>query len=439
MPSYSRREQRGWLFYDWANSAFYTTVVTLFFGPYLTSLAQKAADAEGFVRPLGVKLAAVSVWPYLVSLSVLIQVFILPLAGAIADYGNRKRELLGALAWTGAAATTAMYWLEGDMYLLGCGLFLIANSAFGASIVVYNSFLPEIAGPEQRDAVSSKGFALGYVGGGVLLVANIFLYQQAPSLGLSEALAVRISLASAGLWWALFTVAPVLTLKNRPPRKQRRPGLSYGKAALGELAQSLREIKKLPQTLRFLLAYLVYNDAIQTILALASQFGQQELKLPVGALTTAILIAQFVGIGGAMFFNWVAARVGNKNAVMVTLVIYCAVLIYAYAGVATATEFYVMAGAVGGVMGGSQALSRSIFSFMIPKGHEAEYYSIYEISDKGTSWVGPLFFGLALQFTGSYRLSILSLIVFFVVGMLLLATVNVRTAALQAGNEPPPR
>jgi UMF1 family MFS transporter len=437
MPEYSRKEQRGWFFYDFANSAFYTTVVTLFLGPYLTLLARNAADAQGYVYPLGIKVAALSVWPYLVSLSVLLQVFILPLAGAIADYGHRKREMLGALALTGSAATVAMYLLEGSNYLLGCLLFLIANSAFGASIVIYNSFLPEIAGPDDRDSISSKGFALGYVGGGILLVMNILLYQRASSFGLEESTAVRISLASAGLWWALFTMIPMATLRNRRPQKQLEHGVGYLEASVKQLAQSFKEIGRLPQTLRFLVAYLIYNDAIQTILTLAAQFGQEELKLPVEALTVAILIAQFVGVIGAMFFNWVASKAGNKNTVMMTLVIYCAVLIYAYAGVSTQAEFYVMSGAVGAVMGGSQALSRSIFSFMIPKGHEAEYYSIYEISDKGTSWLGPLFFGLALQFTGSYRLSILSLIIFFIAGLAILATVNVRKAAVEAGNEAP--
>lgn len=439
MPEYSRKEQRGWFFYDFANSAFYTTVVTLFLGPYLTSIARNAADAEGFVYPMGIKVAAQSVWPYLVSLSVLLQVFILPLAGAIADYGHRKREMLGALAFAGSAATVAMFMLQGSNYLLGCALFLIANSAFGASIVVYNSFLPEIAGPDDRDSISSKGFAFGYIGGGILLVVNILLYQNASKFGLEDATAVRISLASAGLWWALFTLVPMATLQNRRPQKQLAHGTGYLEAAIKQLGQSFREIGKLPQTLRFLVAYLIYNDAIQTILTLAAQFGQEELKLPVEALTVAILIAQFVGIAGAMFFNWVAARAGNKNTVMITLAIYCLVLIYAYAGVSTQGEFYFMSGAVGAVMGGSQALSRSIFSFMIPKGHEAEYYSIYEISDKGTSWMGPLFFGLALQFTGSYRLSILSLIIFFFAGLAILATVNVRKAAQEAGNEAPAR
>lgn len=429
---YSKSEQRAWYFYDWANSAFATTVAALFLGPYLTVLAKNAADTGGFVYPLGIKVAAASLWPYVVSLSVLCQVFLLPVFGAVADYGRKKREMLGAVAFVGAAATIAMFSLEGKRYLLGCGLFLIANSAFGAGNVIYNSFLPEIAPPEERDNISSRGWGLGYLGGGLLLLLNLILYSNAEKIGLAESTAVRISLASAGVWWASFTLIPLSKLRNRGPQKAIPAGGNALSAALGQLAGTVREVMRLPQTLRFLLAYLIYNDAIQTVLALAAQFGQEELKLPVASLTVAILIAQFVGVLGAIAFNWVASRIGNKHTVMITLATYCLVLVYAYGFVSTQTEFYIMAGSIGAVMGGSQALSRSIYSVMIPKGHEAEYYSIYEVSDKGTSWLGPLFFGLALQFTGSYRISILSLIVFFLAGLAILVFVDVNKAAGEA-------
>lgn len=437
MAEYSRTEQRAWYFYDWANSAFYTTVVGLFLGPYLTSLAKNAADADGFIYPLGIKVSTVSLWPYLISVAVLCQVVLLPVFGAIADYGRKKREMLGLLAMCGAAATIAMYWLTGDRYLLGCGLFLIANSSFGAANVIYNSFLPEIAPPEQRDQVSSTGWGLGYIGGGILLLLNLALYSNAAKIGLDETTAVRISLASAGIWWAGFTLIPLAKLRNRGPQKQKPDGQGMVGAAFSQLWGTMKEITHLPQTLRFLLAYLIYNDAIQTVLTLAAQFGQEELKLPVQSLTVAILIAQFVGFIGAVCFNWIAARIGNRHTVMITLATYCVVLVYAYAFVSTQTEFYIMAGAIGAIMGGSQALSRSMYSFMIPKGHEAEYYSIYEVSDKGTSWMGPLFFGLALQFTGNYRIAILSLILFFLAGLAILFTVNLRKAADEAGNQPP--
>ncbi|HUQ94866.1 MAG TPA: MFS transporter [Bryobacteraceae bacterium] len=439
MPEYSPTEQRGWYFYDWANSAFYTTVVALFFSPYLTSIAKNAADAQGYVHPIGIPILAPSLPMYLTSLAVAMQVLFLPLAGALGDYGQRKREMLGALAFAGAASTIAMFWLEGINYLYGCVLFLIANSTYGAANVIYNSFLPEIAAPEDRDSVSAKGWGLGYVGGGVLLALNLLLYSKAESFGISEGMAVRISLATAGIWWALFTLIPLATLKNRGPQKQPAPGVNFVAASLRQLWKSVREIVKLPQTLTFLIAYLIYNDAIQTIISQAGQFGHEELKLPMEALTTAILLAQFVGVAGALLFNVIAKRIGNKNAVMITLVMYCGVLGYAYFFVSTQKEFYVMTALVALVMGGSQSLSRSIYSFMIPKGHEAEYFSIYEISDKGTSWLGPLFMGLALQYTHSFRLAILSLILFFIAGLAVLSRVDVRRAAMEAGNDPPAR
>ena len=431
----SKREQWAWYVYDWANSAFPTTVVTLFFGPYLTSLAKTAAGPDGVVEVLGAKLAAGSVWSYLISLSVLSQVIALPLLGAIADYGRRKRELLGLTALTGAAATALMFLLTDGDYLLGCALFLTANLAFGASVVLYNAFLPEIAGAAERDAVSSNGWAIGYLGGGLLLALNLLLYARAEPLGLSEGAAVRISLASAGLWWALFTIPTLLGLRNRAARKSLAPGDNLLAAGLRQLGYTLGRIRRYPQTLLFLVAFLIYNDGIQTVITLAGQFGHEALGLSMGVLTGSILVAQFFGVAGALVFKQVAGWIGNKRAVMVSLGIWCVTLIYVYGWVKSATDFYVMAATVGLVMGGSQALSRSIYSFLIPAGQEAEYFSLYEISDKGTSWLGPLLYGLAIQYTGDYRMAVVSLIVFFVAGLALLARVDVRRGAREAGHE----
>lgn len=200
MSEYDVREQRGWYLYDWANSAFATTVIALFLGPYITVLAKAAADSQGFIHPLGIKMDARSYRSYLIALSVILQVIFLPVVGAIADYGRRKKHCLGATAYLGALATVAMFFLHGNQYLLGGALFLVANVSFGASIVVYNSFLPEIAPPEQRDAVSSRDWGIGYLGGGLLLALNLVLYLNAERIGLSDAMAVRISLSSAGIW-----------------------------------------------------------------------------------------------------------------------------------------------------------------------------------------------------------------------------------------------
>lgn len=434
-----RRERVGWYFYDWANSAFPTTVVTVFLGPWLTAVTRAAADADGFVHPLGIAVRAGSFFPYVVSLSVLAQVVLLPLLGAIADYSHRRKEMLALFAYVGAGATAALYFVHGESYLLGGLLFVVANVSFGASVVFYNAFLPDLAAPDRRDAVSSYGWALGYLGGGLLLALNLLLFARADALGLTTGLVVRINLASAGVWWAIFTLIPLAALRNREPERRLGPDEHYLTVGVNQLRRTLGHARRYPQTMLFLAAYLLYNDGIQTVIALASQFGQEELGLPISTLTAVILMVQFVALGGALLFRWVAAAVGAKRAVAASLVIWTGTVTYAYGWLRTGGEFVALAAAIAVVLGGSQALSRSLYSLMIPRGREAEYFSLYEVSERGTSWLGPLLFGLALQFTGSYRIAILSLAAFFVLGLALLACVDVRKAAREAGNAPPAR
>jgi UMF1 family MFS transporter len=433
-----RREQLGWYFYDWANSAFSTTVVTVFLGPYLTSVAEAAADAGGFVYPLGIPVAAGAFFPYMVSLSVLLQVFFLPIMGAIADYTNAKKLLMAVFAYIGAFATMGFYFLQGDNYLLGGLLFLVANLAFGASVVFYHAFLPEIASAERRDTVSSQGWAAGYLGGGLLLLLNLVLFNSREALGIPTDLAVRICLASAGLWWAIFTIIPLLALKTRRTRRALPAGASVLTVGFRQLSHTFGEMRRYPQTLLFLAAYLLYNDGIQAVIALSTQFGTEELGLDQGVLIPAILMVQFVAFGGALSFGWLARRIGTKRAILLSLVIWTLTVTYAYfmpAGVPA--QFFLLAGVIALVLGGSQALSRSVFSLMIPQGQEAEYFSLYEIGERGTSWLAPLLFGLAYQLTGSYRIAIVSLMIFFVAGFALLTRVNIRRAAEEAGNVAP--
>ncbi len=433
-PVDDRKELFSWYFYDWANSAFSTTVVTVFLGPYLTNIAQAAADANGFVHPFGISVFADSFFSYIVSLSVLLQVFFLPILGAIADYSHLKKQMLGFFAYLGALATMSLYFLQGDNYLLGGGLFLLANLSFGASIVFYNAFLPEISSLEKRDTVSSQGWALGYLGGGILLAVNLVLFLNAENFGVSTGHAVRISMASAGVWWAIFTIIPLLNLKRRQPLKSLQPGERMLTVGFRQLSHTLRNLPQYPQTLLFLIAYLLYNDGIQTVIALSSQFGNQELGIGESSLIALILMVQFVAFGGALFFGYLAQRIGTKRAILGSLVIWSLTVIYAYAFLQTEAQFFMMGAVIAVVLGGSQALSRSVFSTMIPKGQEAEYFSLYEISERGTSWIGPLVFGLALQTTGSYRVGILSVIVFFIAGLVLLPFVDFRRAAVEAGN-----
>lgn len=439
VPS-DRRERVGWYFYDWANSAFSTTVVTVFLGPYLTSVTKAAADANGLVYPLGIPVNAGSFFPYIVSLSVLLQVIFLPIMGAIADFSHRKKQFMGLFAYIGAFATMGMYFLQGSNYLLGGGLFLIANLSFGAAVVFYNAFLPDIANPDQRDAVSSIGWAVGYLGGGLLLAINLVLFSQASSFGLTDGEAVRICLASAGMWWAIFALIPLLTLRRRQSIRHLPPGERLVTIGFKQFRETLANARSYPQTLLFLGAYLLYNDGIQTVIALSSQFGQEELGLPLSTLTATILMVQFVAFFGAMAFNYIAKAIGTKRAIMLSLVIWVGTTVASYfIQPGEATQFFILGAVIAVVLGGSQALSRSVYSLMIPRGRESEYFSLYEISERGTSWLGPLFFGLALQITGSYRVAIVGLAIFFVVGLALLTRVDIRRAAIEAGNEAPAR
>ncbi|MEV5156090.1 MFS transporter [Streptomyces werraensis] len=430
-----RREQRGWYFYDWACSVYSTSVVTVFLGPYLTTVAEAAADAEGFVHPLGVPVRAGSFFAYAVSLSVVVAVLVMPLVGAAADRTGRKKPLLAAAAYTGAAATAGMFFLDGDRYLLGGLLLVVANAAQSVAMMLYNSYLPQIAPPEERDAVSSRGWAFGYAAGALVLVANLALYTGHDSFGVSEGMAVRICLASAGLWWGAFALIPLRRLRDRrtPAREAALPGFR-------QLAATVRDMRRHPLTLAFLLAYLVYNDGIQTVISQASVYGSKELGLGQSTLIVAVLLVQVLAVAGALLLGRLARRYGAKRTILGSLGAWTLTLAAGYFLPAGAPGwFFVLAAGIGLVLGGSQALSRSLFSHLVPPGKEAEYFSAYEISDRGLSWLGPLLFGLTYQLTGSYRDAIVSLVGFFVLGFVLLARVPVRRAIADAGNPVPQR
>ena len=442
-----KRELRGWYFYDWANSAFQTTVITVFLGPFLTSVTEQAAgcalDADtcdGTVRPLGIPVAAGSYYPYLVSLSVLLTVVILPIMGAVADRAPRKKPLLAGAAFTGAAATMAMGFVTGDRYLLGGLLFIIANISFGAAVVVYHSFLPQLAGPDDRDRISSRGWAFGYLGGGLLLLLNLVVVMTLSEDGNAEKTLdlARYCIVSAGVWWALFTLIPLRTLREHPSASSTAEKGNILTDGFRQLAHTVTGMRAYPLTLFFLGAFLVYNDGIQTVITLASQFGTEELKLEQSTLIITILIVQFLAFGGALLLGALAARIGARNTILISLALWLIVIVAAFwLPEGKPVPFMILGAGIGLVLGGSQALSRSLFAQLIPTGREGEYYGFYEISDKGTSWLGPLFFGLIFQLTSSYRIGIVSLVVFFLAGGILLALVPIRRAILAVGNTPP--
>ncbi|HEV2753021.1 MAG TPA: MFS transporter, partial [Solirubrobacteraceae bacterium] len=315
-----RRRRRSWYVYDWANSAFATSVAGVFLGPYLTELAQAAAGPDGFVRPLGVALRAEAVYPYLVSLAALGQIILMPVVASTADRTGRRRLWLGLTAFLGAFATMALWFVQGDAYLLGGGLFVLAAVAFGCSVSVYNAFLPGLAPPEERDTVSARGWALGYVGGGLLLAAHLALFTLAERdvVALQQSEAVRLSLLSGGAWWALFTIVPLVGLRSGPASAGAAPPqpLSGDHSARA----ALRELRGAPMVLLFLGAYLLYNDGLQTVVSQAAVFSTEELELGQGVVAAAFLIVQFAAIGGALALGALAVRHGAKRVILASLV-----------------------------------------------------------------------------------------------------------------------
>src|SRR6266540_3188973 len=437
------KEQRAWYWYDWANSAYVTTTAAVLFSPYLTSVAEKSAC--GFatdddhkctenLHVLGLGLSAGSLVFYLVTAATILSALILPVVGAAADRSSRKSTLMGGYAWAGSVTAMAMFFVAGSNWQLGAVLLVIATLFLGASLVVYDAILCEIALPDERDRVSSHGWALGYLGGGGLLAANFVLL----SVMSDTEMAVRICLLSAGVWWAVFTIIPVRGVRNRPPVNLVPESGGLVRRSFGQLWQTLKDLRGYPVTLTFLVAYLFYNDGIQTVIYAASVYGEKQLGFEKSEVLPGFLVVQFVGVLGALVFARLARKSGAHKVIVTGLVIWLGVVVL---GFFTPSHnypiFLVLAVCIGIVLGGTQALSRSFFSQLIPRGREAEYFSLYQACERGTSWVGTLIFGLVHQWTDSYRPALLALILLFVLGLFFLVRVDVRRGITDAGNTQP--
>ncbi|MEU5695274.1 MFS transporter [Actinosynnema sp. NPDC020468] len=449
-----RREQRGWIWYDWANSVFPTSVALVFLSGYLTSVAAQAAKADTAlngpnpcaesrlracdISAFGAHFPAGALWGYLLSLATVVQVVVLPIMGAIADRTQNKRRMLGGLAFLGSIATAALALVSGDDWGLGVVLFILANICYGASVVVYYAFLPEIATPDERDSVSSRGWAFGYLGGGLALGLHLALYLGHDALGLSEGASVRIAFVLSGLWWAGFTLIPLARLKRHQEPHGAETGASVVTAGFAELRSTFRQARLFPLTLAFLGTYLIYTDGIATVASVSAQYGRDELHFEESVLISTILIVQFVAFFGGVLHGWVAKYWGAKRTIMVSLCVWIVVVgaaFFVQAG--QPGQFYALAAGIGIVLGGTNALSRSLFSQMVPPGREAQYFSLYEVGERSTSWLGPLVFAGVGQATGSFRLAIISLVVFFVAGFVLLIFVPVCRAIAASGNPVP--
>jgi MFS transporter, UMF1 family len=429
-------QRKGWYAYGWASHVFPTLVTTVFMSRYLTKVAENAVGKEGRVHVLGIPIAPGSLFVFDVSAGTVLLIVLMPVIGAVADRSGHKRDLMLAFGWFGAAACVAMVGVTREAWQLGAVLYALAFIAFSCSLVVFYSMLPDLSTHNERDHVSSVGWGISYLGGGTLLAAAFV----ASTVLHNDALLARLALCASGIWWAAFSIVPLRLLPKHSTVVEPVDGGSLLAAGFRQAAGTLRELRGYPVTLAFLIAFLVYNDGIQTVTTVSAQYGDKELRLSDTTLLLGILLVQFVAYVGALWLGRLAERWGAKRVILGALLGWLVAIGCGYALQARAPlQFYALATLIALVLGGSQALSRSVFSRLIPVGSEARYFGFYEISDAGTSWLGPLLFGLAYQNTGSYRTALVSLVVFFVVGFLLLARVPIRRGIAEAGNLAPAR
>lgn len=442
-----KRQQRAWNWYDWANSAFYTTVLSVMFAPYLSTIAGNAAGClededpcSKTVSLLGLHLSAGSLPFYLTSFATIVSAFLLPIVGAFVDRSGRKKWHMAGFAFAGSFFAALLFFVKGDNWQIGAIAVVLSSILAGCSLVAYYAILVDISTEDERDDVSSRGWAWGYLGGGLLLAVNLAIFLGHDAIGLEKGMAVRLSLLSAAIWWAGFTLIPLRRLRDYPATNVVPEGPEAGllKRSFGQLFETLKDLKNYPMTLTFLLAYLFYNDGIQTVIYAASTYGEKQLKFEKEVLIGTILLIQFVAYGGALFFGRLASKYGSYRSILGGTFAWMVIVVLAlFLPEKNIALFVSLAIAIGIVLGGTQALSRSFFSLLIPRGREGEYFSLYGAAERGTSWFGTLLFGVVFQLTGSYRPAIVALIVFFVLGAFFLLRLDPRRGIEEAGNRVP--
>lgn len=423
--------------YDWANSAYITTVVV---GVLPTYFASVVVGPDG-VRIGGTVYSATALWAFIVGFASFVTFLFAPVLGAISDFTAAKKRFLLAFAYAGALFTLLLYFSGPGDVLTTLVLFLLAQVAYIGANVFYDAFISEIASDDRMDAISGKGYAYGYVGGGIQFAFSLGLIAGSGWLGISQTAAAKLAILTAALWWAGFSLFTVKYLREARRPAPALPGyggrlraIDYIGIGLSRTLETTRKVGQFRHLLLFLLAFMLYNDGIQTVIDMATIYGAEELKLPATALMVTLLAIQIIATAGALVFSRIAARIGSRYAIMLTLVLWSGVVIYAYF-IRTAAEYFAMGVVVGVVLGGSQALSRSFYGSMVPEEASAEFFGFYTVFSRFSAIWGPLTFGVIRQWAGSSRLAIVSLIFFFVVGLVLMAFVN-ETKAREAKKHP---
>ncbi|MFD1361365.1 MFS transporter [Lentibacillus salinarum] len=416
-----RKTAFSWMMYDFGNSAFATTIMAAVLPVFYYDVAAVGLDES----------LAESYWGYSQSIAVLIVAILAPILGAISDFSAAKKKFLRFFAYMGMIASILLAFVSEGDYLFASILLIVGNIGFSGANVFYDAFLPELAKDEdEMDRMSSSGFAFGYIGGGILLAINILMITQYNWFGIPDVTtASQLSFASVGLWWFIFSI-PLFRNVQEEEKTVKTRKKSYAAIGFSRVIHTFKEIRQFKYLLIFLIAFWLYNDGISTIIRMATIYGRG-IGIDSNSLIIALLITQFVGIPFTFFFGWLATRITAKRALYVTLYIYIGVVILGYF-MASALHFYLLAICVGMVQGGAQSLSRSIYGRMVPAGKKAEFFGFYGISSKFAAVFGPFLFGLVGQLTGSSRLGIVSLLVFFIAGIILLRFVNIDKGIQQA-------
>jgi UMF1 family MFS transporter len=411
-----RRELRAWALYDVANSAWMTTILQAFSPGFFVPFAARGLPPD----------VARSRYAFATAIAVVAVGLVGPWLGALADYKGRKKAYLGGFLALGAALTAALYLVREGQWLLALALFAAGNVAVTSTLAFYNSLLPGIAAPDEVDRVSTAGFALGYLGGGALFALNGWMIASPGTFGLTDGYeAFRVSCLMVAAWWVLFSIPLFRHVPEPAPRLDpgEQTGESAGRVALRRLVETFRELRGYKDAAWLLLAFLVYNDAVNTIIRVGTTFGD-EIGLPKGPLFLAVLMIQFVGIPFAFAFGLLADRIGAKRAIYLALAVYVCITVAAYS-LHTISQFFLFAFAVAMVMGGIQALSRSLFAVLIPRHKAGEMFGFFGVFDRFGGAIGMSMFGVMLSLTGSSRPAILSLVVLFVLGAFFLSRVDV--------------
>jgi UMF1 family MFS transporter len=411
--------------YDWANSAYITTAAVALLPNYFA----QAVVGEAGVDIFGMNMSATALWGFMLAAAAFLVFLFAPVLGAIADFSSAKKRFLAGFAYMGSLFATMLYFCGSGDVGLTIVLFISTQVCFVGGNVFYDAFLPEIASEDKLDSVSAKGYAFGYVGGSLqfAIALGLVAMQKTPE---DQAMAARIGMAMTGIWWAGWTLLTMKYLKEAkipyelPEAYRDRPKiLAYLALGISRTVATAKRVGRFKHLTLFLVAYMIYNDGIHTVTSMATIYGTEELRLSTTALMVTLLLVQVVAIGGALVFSRIANRIGAKHAVMCALVLWSGVVTYGYF-IHTATEFFILGIIVGVVLGGTQALSRSFYGAMIPEQASAEFYGFYSVFSKFSSIWGPVTFGFIKQITGSARLAIISLMIFFIVGLILLGFVD---------------